>query len=96
MTIKPAIRGSALVLLSLVSLLSLQQQALARPLVIQGRHQDDGTVRVLAVGDSITQGSVPSKNLNHPYTIELQKELQQAFPSKKIDVDNKSEWVMSC
>lgn len=31
---------------------------------------------VLAAGDSITQGSVPSKNLNHPYTIQLKEVLE--------------------
>jgi hypothetical protein len=34
------------------------------------------SLSVLAIGDSITQGSVPSKNLNHPYTINLEKVLE--------------------
>lgn len=32
---------------------------------------------VLAAGDSITQGSVPSKNLNHPFTIRMEQVLEQ-------------------
>lgn len=32
---------------------------------------------VLAAGDSITQGSVPSKMINHPYTIQLSQLLQR-------------------
>lgn len=60
----------------------------ARPFAGFGK---DNTLRVLAIGDSITQGSVPSKNMNHPYTIQLQQQLQQAFPGRSIDVDNAGE-----
>jgi hypothetical protein len=38
---------------------------------------------VLAIGDSITQGSVPSKNLNHPYTIRMEKDLESLL---QVDV----------
>lgn len=38
---------------------------------------------VLAIGDSITQGAVPSKNLNHPYTINLEKVLESMM---QVDV----------
>jgi hypothetical protein len=34
---------------------------------------------VLAAGDSITQGSVPSKNLNHPYTIKMEQLLEASL-----------------
>jgi hypothetical protein len=42
---------------------------------------------VLAIGDSITQGSVPSKNLNHPYTIRLKEVLepQLSLPVRAVD-----------
>lgn len=39
---------------------------------------------LLAAGDSITQGSVPSKNYNHPYTIKL-KELLRKKLGKNAD-----------
>lgn len=42
---------------------------------------------VLAIGDSITQGSVPSKNLNHPYTIKLQEVLEPALQARVRAVD---------
>lgn len=32
---------------------------------------------VLAVGDSLTKGAVPSRNMDHPYTLRLQQLLQQ-------------------
>lgn len=35
-----------------------------------------GQLAVLAAGDSITQGSVPSKNFNHPYTIKMEQVLE--------------------
>lgn len=35
-----------------------------------------GQLTVLAAGDSITQGSVPSKNFNHPYTIKMEQVLE--------------------
>jgi hypothetical protein len=42
---------------------------------------------VLAAGDSITQGSVPSKNLNHPYTIRMKQllEAQLSAPVRAVD-----------
>jgi hypothetical protein len=44
-------------------------------------------LRVLALGDSITQGSVPSENVNHPYTLQLQKRLQAKL-RRPADVTN--------
>ncbi|KIZ01719.1 hypothetical protein MNEG_6244 [Monoraphidium neglectum] len=44
-------------------------------------------LRVLALGDSITQGSVPSENANHPYTLQLQKRLQAKL-RRPADVTN--------
>lgn len=35
-------------------------------------------LQVLAVGDSLTNGAVPSLNANHPYTLRLAQLLQQA------------------
>ena len=45
-------------------------------------------LRVIAIGDSITQGSVPSANDNHPYTLELTRRLEEAKLARKVDVDN--------
>eukprot|EP00882_Tetradesmus_deserticola_P015444 GHRQ01016457.1.p3 GENE.GHRQ01016457.1~~GHRQ01016457.1.p3 ORF type:complete len:144 (+),score=11.66 GHRQ01016457.1:410-841(+) len=35
--------------------------------------------RVLAIGDSLSKGAVPSKQLNHPYSIRLQALLNKKF-----------------
>ncbi|KAI8466501.1 MAG: serine carboxypeptidase-domain-containing protein [Monoraphidium minutum] len=51
------------------------------------RNMRDGKLRVLAIGDSITQGAVPSANENHPYTIALEERLR-ADLGRKVDVDN--------
>ncbi|KAF8059432.1 hypothetical protein HT031_005237 [Scenedesmus sp. PABB004] len=45
-------------------------------------------LRILSLGDSITEGSVPSKNLNHPYTLELEKQLRRRLPSTRVFIDN--------
>jgi lysophospholipase L1-like esterase len=45
------------------------------------------TIRILALGDSITQGSVPSKNENHPYTIQLEQRIAAAT-GKKVEMVN--------
>jgi hypothetical protein len=42
---------------------------------------------VLAAGDSITQGSVPSKNLNHPYTIKMEQLLEASLQGDVRAVD---------
>lgn len=42
-------------------------------------------VRVLAVGDSLTNGAVPSLQLNHPYTIALGK-LLEAELHRPVDI----------
>lgn len=44
--------------------------------------------RLLAVGDSRTEGVVPSKGLNHPYTGELVRLLKQKLPCCTVTVDN--------
>jgi len=49
--------------------------------------RDANSFSVLAIGDSITQGSVPSKNLNHPYTIKLQQVLEPALQTRVRAVD---------
>lgn len=51
-------------------------------------------LRILAIGDSITQGSVPSKGANHPYTIQLKNLLQSKYPGYNIVIDNKGERVL--
>jgi hypothetical protein len=38
--------------------------------------------RVLAIGDSLTKGAVPSKQLNHPYSIRLQQLLNTKFRNR--------------
>jgi hypothetical protein len=38
--------------------------------------------RVLAIGDSLTKGAVPSKQLNHPYAIRLQQLLNTKFRNR--------------
>lgn len=50
-----------------------------------------GDIRILAIGDSITEGSVPSKGYNHPYTNQLKSLLQQRYPGTNIIIDNKGE-----
>jgi hypothetical protein len=47
------------------------------------------SLRVLAIGDSITEGSVPSKNTNHPYTDEMAVQLRRKMPGVRVTVDNK-------
>lgn len=52
-----------------------------RPVVPAGpycipRGPAGSALSVLGIGDSITQGAVPSKNLNHPYTLRLEKVLE--------------------
>lgn len=47
-----------------------------------------GELKILAIGDSITQGSVPSKGANHPYTIQLKNLLQSKYPGMNIAIDN--------
>jgi hypothetical protein len=53
--------------------------------------RQDTDVRILAIGDSITEGSVPSKNLNHPYTIQLEQQLRKLRPNARITIDNEGE-----
>lgn len=55
---------------------------------VQARVQQMGEIRILAVGDSITQGSVPSKGANHPYTIKLKEILQSKYPGMNVVIDN--------
>jgi hypothetical protein len=50
--------------------------------------RQDNDIRILAIGDSITEGAVPSKNLNHPYTIQLEQHLRKMRPNARITVDN--------
>lgn len=38
--------------------------------------------RVLAIGDSLTKGAVPSKQLNHPYSLRLQALLDRKFKNR--------------
>ncbi|WIA15985.1 hypothetical protein OEZ85_012724 [Tetradesmus obliquus] len=50
--------------------------------------RQDTDIRILAIGDSITEGSVPSKNTNHPYTIQLEQQLRKLRPNARITIDN--------
>lgn len=59
---------------------------------VDARRAQMGELRILAIGDSITQGSVPSKGANHPYTIKLQQILQSRYPSMNIVIDNQGAW----
>jgi lysophospholipase L1-like esterase len=56
---------------------------------VQARATQLSEVRVLAIGDSITEGSVPSRGANHPYTNQLRVLLQQKYPGANIVIDNK-------
>lgn len=47
----------------------------------------NGGLSVLAAGDSITQGSVPSKNYNHPYTIRMEQVLEQNLATEVRALD---------
>jgi hypothetical protein len=55
--------------------------------------RQENEIRILAIGDSITEGSVPSKNMNHPYTIELEQQLRKLRPNARIVIDNEGEQV---
>jgi len=55
---------------------------------VDARATQMGELRILAVGDSITQGSVPSKGANHPYTIQLKNILQSKYSGMNIVIDN--------
>lgn len=55
---------------------------------VQARVNQMGELKILAIGDSITQGSVPSKGANHPYTIQLKNILQSKYPGMNIVIDN--------
>lgn len=47
----------------------------------------NSSFHVLAAGDSITQGSVPSRNLNYPYTIKLEELLRRKLGPKTRAMD---------
>jgi hypothetical protein len=53
--------------------------------------RQDNEIRILAIGDSITEGSVPSKNMNHPYTIQLEQYLRKLRPNARVMIDNEGE-----
>ena len=55
---------------------------------VDARATQMGELRILAIGDSITQGSVPSKGANHPYTTKLQQLLQSKYSGMNVVVDN--------
>jgi hypothetical protein len=55
---------------------------------VQARAAQMGELRILAIGDSITQGSVPSKGANHPYTIQLKNILQSKYSGMNIIIEN--------
>jgi hypothetical protein len=55
---------------------------------VQARAAQMGELRILAIGDSITQGSVPSKGANHPYTIQLKNILQSKYSGMNIVIEN--------
>eukprot|EP00882_Tetradesmus_deserticola_P003561 GHRQ01003769.1.p1 GENE.GHRQ01003769.1~~GHRQ01003769.1.p1 ORF type:complete len:259 (+),score=73.90 GHRQ01003769.1:351-1127(+) len=50
--------------------------------------QKDVEIRILAIGDSITEGVVPSKNIKHPYTIQLKQHLRKLRPNARITIKN--------
>lgn len=74
----------------LVLLLNSWAADAARMRLLQQRDQ----VRILALGDSITEGAVPSKNYNHPYTLELERQLRKAWPNTRIQIDNEGELTL--
>lgn len=55
---------------------------------VQARAAQMSELRILAIGDSITQGSVPSKGANHPYTIQLKNILQSKYSGMNIVIEN--------
>lgn len=67
-----------------------QQPPVQQPVVPKGPYcipRGANGLTVLAAGDSITQGSVPSKMLNHPYTIEMEKILESTLATEVRAVD---------
>lgn len=53
--------------------------------------RQDDEIRILAIGDSITEGAVPSKSMNHPYTIQLEQYLRKLRPNTRVTIDNQGE-----
>jgi len=49
---------------------------------------DAQNVHILAIGDSITEGAVPSLNTNHPYTRRLAQLLRRKFPGSRVSIHN--------
>lgn len=41
-------------------------------------------LQILAVGDSITQGAVPSKGISQPYSLAMERALKQRYPCCKL------------
>jgi hypothetical protein len=46
-----------------------------------------GSFHVLAAGDSITQGSVPSRGFNYPYAIKLEELLRKKLGPRTRAID---------
>eukprot|EP00877_Chromochloris_zofingiensis_P003696 jgi/Chrzof1/13327/Cz07g29010.t1 len=63
-------------------LIMLAAAVLAPRLTAAGNKVAAAEFNILSLGDSITAGAVPSANSNHPYTMQLQKALQDKLGGK--------------
>jgi hypothetical protein len=52
-------------------------------------------VRVLALGDSLTNGAVPSLNMNSPYTAKLGQLMQSELSGRKVEIKTVGECCAS-
>lgn len=88
--------GMALLLLEALLLGSAHAARMAPLSPLRSKPDKDGVLRVLALGDSITQGAVPSANDNHPYTLQLKNRLEE-YLGQPVEVTNGGEpwgrWV---
>lgn len=86
-TIRASMRPGAAALLLACAVMGCMLAATANAArVVPAAKGKGGPLRILALGDSITQGSVPSANQNHPYTIELKKRLARARLGRRVDI----------
>jgi hypothetical protein len=71
----------------LLLLASISTVAQAQEKCVSCPTRDQCVFRVLAVGDSLTRGAVPTKSTAHPYSIKMTEVLSSRLSSRaKVDV----------
>jgi hypothetical protein len=89
-----AIVASRVTLIVVVVLLALTVQSAVCATCNTGRRCD---VRILALGDSLTRGAVPSAQTTHPYAIQLRRSLQaQLARPASVRVDIRGTLIIIC